>query len=414
MRFGVEFDPKRFIRETKSELLRSFDVTRAFGRSREMMLREVEAIRAEHESGLPVIPQVQYREIANGAVEEPFRELVRRRGCIIVKGVFDAIQVSEWNHEIGEYIDRNDYFTAANEKKDLDKYFSALENATPQIFSLYWSRPQVMARQAESMATTKRFLNRLYDISGPMGPEFDPENDFAYADRIRRRQPGDTTLGLSPHMDSGSYERWCDPAYQAIYRRIYEGDIQGFDPWKAAFRTQTREYASPSVCSMFRTFQGWTALTPQGPGDGTLSLLPISKSISYFLLRALQEDVAEDDLCGALPGRALGASQEWHNEILEGLISIPKVEPGDTVWWHPDVIHSVANIHQGEDYANVIYIGASPVCAKNESYARRQAVAFHSGCSAPDFAAEDYEINFEGRATVADLTELGRRQLHIA
>ena len=207
MRFGVEFDPKRFIRETKSELLRSFDVTRAFGRSREMMLREVEAIRAEHESGLPVIPQVQYREIANGAVEEPFRELVRRRGCIIVKGVFDAIQVSEWNHEIGEYIDRNDYFTAANEKKDLDKYFSALENATPQIFSLYWSRPQVMARQAESMATTKRFLNRLYDISGPMGPEFDPENDFAYADRIRRRQPGDTTLGLSPHMDSGSYER---------------------------------------------------------------------------------------------------------------------------------------------------------------------------------------------------------------
>ena len=145
------------------------------------------------------------------------------------------------------------------------------------------------------MASTMGFLNRLYNISGPMGPEFDPENDFAYADRIRRRQPGDTTLGLSPHMDSGSYERWCDPAYQAIYHLIYEGDIEGFDPWKAAFRTQTREYASPSVCSMFRTFQGWTALTPQGPGDGTLSLLPIAKSISYFLLRALQEDVAEDD-----------------------------------------------------------------------------------------------------------------------
>ena len=270
-----------------------------------------------------------------------------------------------------------------------------------------------MARQAESMATTKRFLNRLYNISGPMGPEFDPENDFAYADRIRRRQPGDTTLGLSPHMDSGSYERWCDPAYQAIYRLIYEGDIEGFNPWKAAFRTQTREYASPSVCSMFRTFQGWTALTPQGPGDGTLSLLPIAKSISYFLLRALQEDVAEDDLCGALPGRALGASQEWHNEILEGLISIPTVEPGDTVWWHPDVIHSVANEHQGDDYANVIYVGASPVCAKNEAYARRQADAFYSGRSAPDFAAEDYEVNFEGRATVDDLTELGRRQLHI-
>ena len=410
----MEFDSKRFIRETKSELLRRFDVTKAFAESRELVLREVEAIRVQYDSELSVIPQIEYHKIADCAVEESFRELVRRRGCVIVKGVFDRIQVSEWNHEIGEYIDQNDYLTAANKKKDLDKYFSALKNATPQIFSLYWSRPQVMARQAVSMAITKRFLNQLYDTSGPMGPEFDPENDFTYADRIRRRQPGDTTLGLSPHMDSGSYERWCDPAYQAIYRRIYEGDIQGFDPWKAAFRTQTREYASPSVCSMFRTFQGWTALTPQGPGDGTLSLLPIAKSISYFLLRALQKDVAEDDLCGATPGRALGASEEWHKEILEGLISIPEVEPGDTVWWHPDVIHSVANEHQGDHYANVIYVGASPVCAKNEAYARRQADAFYSGRSAPDFAAEDYEVNFEGRATVDDLTELGRRQLHIA
>lgn len=414
MRCSVEFDSKRFIRETKSELLRRFDVTKAFAESRELVLREVEAIRTQYDSELSVIPQIEYHKIADCAVEEPFRELVRRRGCVIVKGVFDRIQVSEWNHEIGEYIDRNDYLTAANKKRDLDKYFSALKNATPQIFSLYWSRPQVMARQAVSMAITKRFLNQLYDTSGPMGPEFDPDNDFTYADRIRRRQPGDTTLGLSPHMDSGSYERWCDPAYQAIYRRIYEGDIQGFDPWKAAFRTQTREYASPSVCSMFRTFQGWTALTPQGPGDGTLSLLPIAKSISYFLLRALQKDVAEDDLCGATPGRALGASEEWHKEILEGLISIPEVEPGDTVWWHPDVIHSVANEHQGDHYANVIYVGASPVCAKNEAYARRQADAFYSGRSAPDFAAEDYEVNFEGRATVDDLTELGRRQLYIA
>ena len=134
-------------------------------------------------------------------------------------------------------------------------------------------------------------------------------------------------------MDSGSYERWCDPAYQAIYRRIYEGDIQGFDPWKAAFRTQTREYASPSVCSMFRTFQGWTALTPQGPGDGTLSLLPIAKSISYLLTQGSAKDVAEDDQKFVAQPRALMMNaKEWHKEILEGLISIPEVEPGDTVW----------------------------------------------------------------------------------
>ena len=87
----MEFDPKRFIRETKYELLQRSDVTKAFVKSRDMMLREIEAIRAKHASGLPVIPQVEYHDIVKGAVEEPFRDLVRRRGCVIVKGVFDRI-----------------------------------------------------------------------------------------------------------------------------------------------------------------------------------------------------------------------------------------------------------------------------------------------------------------------------------
>jgi len=407
----MEFDPKPFIKRTKQALRAQGNVQAHFAQCRDVMRREVDEIGTVQAAGGSVIPQVAYEDIAEGRVREAVRADIQRRGCVIIRGVFDPVEVADWNAEIGDYIARNDYLSKAKEKAGLDQYFSTLDDAVPQIFGLYWSRPQVMARQADSMAVTKRFLNRLYDVHAPMGREFDPDRDYAYADRTRRRAPGDTTLGLSPHMDSGSYERWCDPAYQAIYRPIYEGALEAYDPWKAAFRTQTREYASPAVCSMFRTFQGWTALTPQGPGDGTLSLLPIANSIAYFLLRALQDDVAKDDLCGALPGRALGASAAWHGEILEGLVSIPTVAPGDTVWWHPDVIHSVANEHQGSDYANVIYIGASPVCAKNEAYARKQAEAFLAGRSAPDFAAEDYEVDFEGRARLDDLTELGRQQM---
>jgi hypothetical protein len=112
-----------------------------------------------------------------------------------------------------------------------------------------------------------------------------------------------------------------------------------------------------------------------------------------------------------MPGRALSADPNWHADILTGLVSIPVVEPGDTVWWHPDIIHSVADAHTGTDFANVIYIGASPKCAKNEAYARRQAQKFLVGESAPDFAAEDYEVDFTGRGTIDDLTELGRRQM---
>lgn len=402
---------RTYIRQTKQRLRGLQDVATAFLAVQDQTKRDVETIRKLAETGRPVIPEISYNSIQNGTVSEGDRKEVRSRGAVIIRGVFPRKQVEQWNSELGAYIDDNDYYKKAEEKAGLDKYFSALQSDKPQIFGLYWSKPQVLARQAESMARTKQFLNNLWDVAGPMGDEFDPNEDFAYADRTRRREPGDKTLGLSPHMDSGSYERWVDPAYQRIYGKIFEGAWPDYDPWKATFRTQTREFSSPAVCSMFRTFQGWTALTAQGPEDGTLSLIPSARGIAYFLLRALQDDVAEDDLCGAERGRALSASTEWHGDILEGLVSIPLVEPGDTVWWHPDIIHSVADHHQGKDFANVIYIGASPKCAKNEAYIRRQSAHFLEGKSAPDFAAENYEVDFQGRATIEDLTDLGRKQM---
>lgn len=402
---------RAYIRTTKQRLRSLQDVTAAFQNVRDHVCRDVDAIAQRAATGQSTIPELSYDHIRDGKVSDTLRGAIRQSGAAIIRGVFPRQQAEDWNAELGAYIEDNDYVTKAKEKAGLDTYFSSLDAGSPQIFGLYWSKPQVMARQAESMARTKQFLNRLWSVSGPMGQEFDPDQDYAYADRTRRRRPGDTTLGLSPHMDSGSYERWVDPAYQRIYGPVFEGAWQDYDPWKATFRTQTREFSSPAVCSMFRTFQGWTGLTTQGPGDGTLSLIPSARSIAYFLLRALQDDVPEDDLCGAKPGRALSADPQWHSDILGGLVSIPVVEPGDTVWWHPDLIHSVADAHTGTDFANVIYIGASPKCAKNEAYVRRQAAHFLAGKSSPDFAAEDYEVDFKGRATIDDLTELGRRQM---
>ena len=212
---------------------------------------------------------------------------------------------------------------------------------------MYWSRPQVQARQAVEMATTKRWMNRLWDADAPAGPEFDVDEDYAYADRTRRRAPGDSTLGLSPHMDAGSYERWVDPAFRRIYAPLFAGAFDAYDPWRGAYRTQTREYESPAVSSMFRTFQGWTALTEQGPGDGTLELVPIADAIGHVLLRALQDDVPGDELPLAKPGRALGVDERWHPELIGALVPIQTVEPGDTVWWHPDVVHAVGAEHRG-------------------------------------------------------------------
>ena len=44
-------------------------------------------------------------------------------------------------------------------------------------------------------------------------------------------------------------------------------------------------------------------------------------------------------------------------------------------------------------------------------YINKQSKKFLEGKSPPDFAAEDYEINYKGRVTVNDLSELAKKQL---
>jgi hypothetical protein len=234
-----------------------------------------------------------------------------------------------------------------------------------------------------------------------------------YADRLRRRPPGSASLGLSAHCDGGSVERWIDVNFRKVYRHVFSGDWRRYDPFDAAYRPDVGEIPSPAVCSMFRTFQGWTALTPQGPGDGTLQLVPIANAMAYILLRALQDDVAEDDLCGAMPGRALSIRPEWHAPLFDALSSIPKMEAGDTVFWHSDVIHAVEDEHRGAGYSNVMYIAAAPGCAKNDAYLARQLPSFLEGKSPPDFPADHFEVDFAGRAGLDDLTPLGRSQLGV-
>jgi hypothetical protein len=389
------------------------DLAGRFARLGEALNDEVSAIRSEMLSG-HAVPEIAYADIAAGRVSPADVARIYRRGCAVIRGVYDPAQIAEWNDEVVRYIDEVGYLLRMKDKAGLDKYFSALAAGRPQIFSLYWSKPQMQARQHPNLAATRAWLNRLWTFEKDGVRFFDPDRQFNYADRIRRREAGDSTLGLSPHSDGGSVERWCEPTFHYLYRDVLQGDPFAFNPFDADGRTQTKEIPSPAVCSAFRTFQGWTALTRQGPGDGTLKLVPIARTMPWMLLRALQPDVPEGDLCGAQPGRALGASEQWHPELLAGLVSIPEVQPGDTVWWHSDIIHAVENQHTGRGYSNVIYIGAAPWCDKNARFAERQAAAFLAGRSSPDFAPEDYELDFPGRATPADLSPLGLQQMGLA
>jgi hypothetical protein len=269
----------------------------------------------------------------------------------------------------------------------------------------------VQARQGESLTRVRVFMNRLWKSESEGRIHFDPEQVPVYADRIRRRPPGSASLGLSPHVDGGSVERWLDDNFRKVYRHVFSGIWRDYDAYDAAFRPDAQEIPSPAVCSMFRTYQGWTALTRQGKGDGTLQLIPIANSMVYILLRALQDDVPETKLCGAEPARALSVSPEWHAPLLDARTSIPVMEPGDAVFWHSDVVHAVEDQHNGKGHSNVIYIGSTVGCPKNEAYLPGQAAAFLAGKTPPDFAPDNFEVDFRGRGTEANLTPLGRSQL---
>ncbi|MGF1705600.1 YbiU family protein [Enterovibrio baiacu] len=399
------------IREFKAALKQqSPDYKARFESVTHAMEAEIARIKQEESEG-SAIPQFEYAEIAKSGFTDEQKERVHLAGCCIVRNTLPSDEVSAHNENLSKYIIDNGYYD--HKPAVEDNYFSQLKSDKPQIFGIYWSQAQVWARQHQNMATLRRHLNHLWQWQDPNSGSayFNPDLESSYADRVRRREPGDATLGLSPHVDSGSIERWIEPHYRDVYHEVFHGDWTKYQAFDGQNRVDVEEFPSPAVCSVFRTFQGWVALTPQGKGDGTLQTVPSMLAMPFMLLRAIQDDVEEEDLCGAAPGRALTVYKEWHPLLLEGLVSIPKMQPGDTVWWHPDTIHAVEDKHNGDGYSNVLFIGAAPDCEKNRAFLAKQRPAFLNGDSCPDFAAENHERNYEGRATEADLSPLGRQQM---
>lgn len=405
-------DHKAAIRQLKQALRAQIgDVQAVFNQLSERIAARVAEINALKARGEPVWPVIPFADIKNGTLSEAQREAVKRRGCAVIKGHFPREQALGWDRSMLEYLDRNHFDEVY--KGPGDSFFGTLEASRPEIYPIYWSQAQMQARQSSEMAQVQSFLNRLWTFESEGKQWFDPDVSMIYPDRIRRRPPGTTSKGLGAHTDSGALERWLLPAYQQVFAAVFNGKPEEYDPWNAAHRTEVEEYTvdNTTKCSVFRTFQGWTALSDMLPGQGLLHVVPIPEAMAYVLLRPLLDDVPDDELCGVAPGRVLPISAQWHPLLIEALTSIPALEAGDSVWWHCDVIHSVAPVTDQQGWGNVMYIPAAPLCEKNLAYAKRVKAALEKGASPGDFPREDYEASWEDRFTLDDLNEHGKRAL---
>ena len=404
-------DAAAAIREIKAAIRARIE---ASGRTVEEVFAVVEArvaervaeIEAAKKRGETVWPVIDYADIEAGTVPAETVELVHRRGCAVIRGHFEREQALAWDKDIVDYVERNEFFE--NYRGPGDDFFGSV-GSRPEIYPIYWSHAQMEARQSDRMARVQSFLNHQWTYESGGVQWFDPDRDSLYPDRIRRRPPGASSGGLGSHVDVGTLDLWMTSAYQQAFRHLFDGTVEQYDPWDASYRTSGPQYPSTTMCSVFRTFQGWTALSDMAHDQGVLFTVPIPEAMAYMMLRPLLPDVAEDDMCGVSVGQVFPVNERWHPLLVRALAGIPDVRAGDSVWWHADVIHGVAPVDGQEGWGNVMYIPAAPWCPRNEAYAPRVYEAFANGDSPSDFPEEHYERSWPDRFQPEELNETGRR-----
>ncbi|BGP57446.1 hypothetical protein JCM8202_002004 [Rhodotorula sphaerocarpa] len=372
------------------------------------------------EIGSEAIPQVSHQDVQAG-LSPKLTDEVKRVGTVVVHGAVPQDEASAWKAQIQEYI-------AAN--RALARGFPADE---PQVWELYNSIGQTQARTHPGLLQTQKWLLSLFHTSDRQSP-VSTSTPISYYDRLRIRHPGDSVFALGPHIDGGSLERWEDPGFRSCFRGILAGGSDPHvrhDPWDLTPRldAKTDLYGGSGQCSVFRMFQGWTALSTTSPGQGTLQVFPdVNLATAYVILRPffkpragrerrLGFDDWEVDLeSTAFPGSVKGKGQELteqthpHLRLSESMVSVPKVVPGSQVYWHCDVIHAVESKHGGASDSSVLYIPAAPLTRYNADYLRRQRERFEAGRPAPDFPGGEGESRFNGRATKADVHAEDRTQ----
>jgi hypothetical protein len=337
-------------------------------------------------------------------------DAIRHRGTAVIRNVLPRDQALGLRRKAQEYI-------AANKSK-----VKAFPADSPAVYELYWSPSQVEARAHPNMLKAQSFLASFWHSSDPTS-EISTTYPLSYADRFRIREPGDAKFALGCHTDGGSLERWEDPEYSKVYQAITQGRWEKYDPFDARHRILAKMdlYNGAGACSMFRLFQGWLSMSSTGPGEGTLKVCPLVRhATSYLMLRPfIDVKTKQLNLDATFPNSVPAACQEYdpvshpHLELETTMVSMPRVEPGDYVAWHCDMIHAVDKEHRGESDSSVLYIPACAVTKPNIESLKSQRMSALKYSPPPDFpgAGGDGEIGFHGATAWEQLNDAGKRAM---
>jgi len=192
-------------------------------------------------------------------------------------------------------------------------------------------------------------------------------------------------------------------------------------------------------------FQGILALSTVEPG--MVRLLPSPKlATAYYLLRPffttknpppenrtgpeweaylapenwkLQTE-PDSIIHGAVPGHAQRITETWHPHLhlRNSMITLPTLQPGDYIFWHPDLPYYLSSNNYGlktpsgskSEVSMLVYIPAAPLTQTNALYLARQRKAFQRGHPGPDFDSTGrgiVEEDAETRPGEKEIAEVG-------
>ncbi|KAJ4264512.1 hypothetical protein NW762_005713 [Fusarium torreyae] len=323
------------------------------------------------------IPEANYQEL----VKNPSPELIQRIrqcGSVVIRKTVSEDQALKWLDDVRRYIKQNPQVKGFPED---DKQVYEIYNAV-SLTKSSWSKAQQEARSHPQMLKTQAALLSIFTAAPDC--KISLASPLVYADRLRIRNPGDAKFALGPHMDGGSIERWEDPTYRQVFEKILMGNWEGYDAWEMDKRADAVYDLYPGSGSPKSDFQ-----------DRKAYLAPDNWELDFDTTN--------------FPGSPHHRNQELndethpHLELLRTMVCMPKVYPGDSVWWHSDVIHAVESQHSGKNAAAVFYTPAVALTPKNAEYIRDQRATLLSGRPAPDFPGGVGESEFKGRGTEDDL-----------
>ena len=130
-------DPPAAVREIKAALRARIaasgrTVEEVFALLERRLREEVDEITAARRRGETIWPVIDYADIEAGTVPAAALSLLRRRGCLVVRGHFDRGQALGWDRDMVGYVEGNGFFQVKNSAGAMyytrDGQFSADQN----------------------------------------------------------------------------------------------------------------------------------------------------------------------------------------------------------------------------------------------------------------------------------------------